>query len=607
MKRLRPFLILLCLAVLLPGAGRAQQLSIERTLTPAQAVPDRGFYVSSFTWANAGLVGITDVNVRLSLTGGMRLGQMYATLTHGTAAESERVAVLLNRPGVTDSNAFGSNLGNLNVWFDDSGSDPNVFAIANATGTYKADGRINVDPYGPREAYDATDITAGLGALNGTWLNSGTWSLLVADAQSGKTATLDSWTLRVLGTAASSGVVDPGNGAVISVAGAGTQTFGASVASAGAGANAVRLDPGAGSQLAFGGGLSGAGEFRQQGDGVVRLAGVSSDFTGAFVVEAGELQLASSGALGASGRLQIAGSNSLVRLTDAAVIISNAVTLDAGAVARLDGAGTLAGVISGEGSLRKEGIGRLVISGHNSYTGGTTVQGGELSLAGGRLATSSTVTLGAGSTMSGYGTVGTVGGAGTFAPGNSPGITTVTQIDPSGGLDFDFEFTGAAPVFNNPAASINDLIRITGATPFSQSLGAENIINVYFSGDALFTGGSPKIVTGGFFTDAAGDFLSSVSGANFNYFFAYQGVNSPTLYNGINYGTLQQYQEVLDSDITITLSFIGQSANYDGLDINGQILQYEIIPEPSTYTLLVLASLALVAHRWRHRTRGQRR
>ena len=41
-------------------------------------------------------------------------------------------------------------------------------------------------------------------------------------------------------------------------------------------------------------------------------------------------------------------------------------------------AGTYAGVMSGTGSLTKSGTGTVILSGANSYTGGTTVDGGTL-------------------------------------------------------------------------------------------------------------------------------------------------------------------------------------------------------------------------------------
>jgi hypothetical protein len=54
----------------------------------------------------------------------------------------------------------------------------------------------------------------------------------------------------------------------------------------------------------------------------------------------------------------------------------------------------------------------------------------------------------------------------------------------------------------------------------------------------------------------------------------------------------------------ITISTVAQTANFDGVDINGQVMQVQVIPEPSTYALLGLSAAAFGAYRWRRRRRG---
>jgi outer membrane autotransporter protein len=77
------------------------------------------------------------------------------------------------------------------------------------------------------------------------------------------------------------------------------------------------------------------------------------------------------------------------------------------------------------GSLVKVGTGTLVLSGTNMYTGGTTVNSGTL-FVNGSIANSA-VTVNAGATLAGIGTVGatTINSGGIFAPGTSPGTITV--------------------------------------------------------------------------------------------------------------------------------------------------------------------------------------
>ncbi len=147
---------------------------------------------------------------------------------------------------------------------------------------------------------------------------------------------------------------------------------------------------------------------------------------------------------------------------------------------------------------------------------------------------------------------------------------------------------------------MNDVIRITGATPFSQALASGNGINIYFSGAALFTGSTAVQYQGGFFTDQSTSFASSISGATYNYYFA--NTNGPTTYNGVNYYNKAQYESlVLGTNMLITVSTVAQTANFGGGDINGQVMQVQVIPEPSTYALLGLSAAAFGAYRWRRR------
>jgi hypothetical protein len=300
------------LAFLGAASANAQEVTWLRNVEVNQTVSDRGQSVSLLDMANSGMGSITDVNVNLSLSSltqdnPMWLGQIYSTLTYGVASEGVRTAVLLNRPGVTDSNAFGSGLSSINVTFDDSAA-ANIFSVASGTGTYQADGRLGVNPYASGVAYSAGDINARLSALNGSLLQNQQLSLLVADTRQGAVSKLDRWGVQIKGTAASSGTINTGAGGSVAATGTGAQTVGATVQSSSTGSGAVGLLAMLNQTLDLRGGLSGSGEFNKTGTGTVKV-GDSAGFTGTLNVNEGRVLVA--GALGTTSTT-VMGSGSLL-------------------------------------------------------------------------------------------------------------------------------------------------------------------------------------------------------------------------------------------------------------------------------------------------------
>lgn len=105
--------------------------------------------------------------------------------------------------------------------------------------------------------------------------------------------------------------------------------------------------------------ISGTGDVVQQGPGTTILTGNSTGFTGATTVSAGTLQIGNGGTSGS-----IAGN-----ITNNAALVFN----------RSDDL-TYAGVISGSGSMTKSGNGTLILTGENTYSGGTTISAGTLQI-----------------------------------------------------------------------------------------------------------------------------------------------------------------------------------------------------------------------------------
>ena len=204
----------------------------------------------------------------------------------------------------------------------------------------------------------------------------------------------------------------------------------------------------------FTGAISGSGTLTKTGAGVLTLNGTNS-YSGGTTISAGTLQGDSSSLQGnildnaalafnqgTSGTYAgiISGSGSLTKSGAGTLILSGAntyaggTTISAGALQGdttslqgniVDNAslifdqatnGSFAGAVSGSGSLVKQGVGTLTLSGANSYTGATQINAGTLALAAGSsLAASSGVDLTAGSTLdlsaAGNQTLGVLGGA----------------------------------------------------------------------------------------------------------------------------------------------------------------------------------------------------
>jgi autotransporter-associated beta strand protein len=192
-----------------------------------------------------------------------------------------------------------------------------------------------------------------------------------------------------------------------SVGGAGVVTSGA--------AGAVTLTVGNG-----GGGGSYSGVI-QDGGGTVALAKVgagtqtltgANTYTGGTSLNGGALALGSAGAIGATGTISFGGGAlqfSAANTTDYSPRFSTANNQ----AYRLDTNGqavTLASALtSSGGSLTKLGAGTLTLTGANTYTGPTLVNGGTLRLSGtGSFAASRTVTVSSGATLD---VAGVTGGA----------------------------------------------------------------------------------------------------------------------------------------------------------------------------------------------------
>ncbi|NBV87555.1 MAG: hypothetical protein EBS01_15095, partial [Verrucomicrobia bacterium] len=128
--------------------------------------------------------------------------------------------------------------------------------------------------------------------------------------------------------------------------------------------------------------ISGAGSLTQAGAGVLTLTGANT-FSGPIFFNGGTIAISGTQNLGTSGSLFFNGG--ALSLSAGGTVSSRLVSLGtAGGVIAVASGGSLAltGNVTGSGALNKVDGGTLLLSGVNSYAGGTTLSGGTLVLGG---------------------------------------------------------------------------------------------------------------------------------------------------------------------------------------------------------------------------------
>jgi len=196
----------LAMAALAVGSLSGQAALIVSWDQINQPIPDANLSGLADTRTLASLSGqITDLNVSLTLAGLPEEpsfnGDLYVTLQHESG-----FAVLLNRAGRTEGRALGYADDGFAVTFDQSAAnDVHTYRIALSgalesplggplTGVWQPDGRLAH----PDSVVASSPRSAGLDSFVGLDPN-GTWTLLLADLQTGGRAQLVSWGLELAG------------------------------------------------------------------------------------------------------------------------------------------------------------------------------------------------------------------------------------------------------------------------------------------------------------------------------------------------------------------------------------------------------------------------
>lgn len=255
----------------------------------------------------------------------------------------------------------------------------------------------------------------------------------------------------------------------------------------------------------------------------------------------------------------------------------------------------------GSGGLTKLGAGSLTLLAANSYTGPTTISAGTLILeSAGGFANSSQIvvgdaasagavldlslkaeglTIGPSQVLSGGGRVvlaasGTLAVAGTFAPGNSPGLFTYDG--------------GTALLSGTTVMEVLGTSRATGPSNPGNFYDAVNVVN---AGVLDFTGGTLALSFGSLFADdTTFDLFTASGGASLAGNFAGVTIDG-AFYSGL---TWSQSGSVWRSSNT--------AVGNQSLEFNAATGQLVVVPEPAAFTMVAIGGV-LAGYLIRRRTR----
>jgi autotransporter-associated beta strand protein len=353
-------------------------------------------------------------------------------------------------------------------------------------------------------AYNLTDsgsISAVLGGTAGlTKSGAGTVTLSGANTYTGST-TLSAGTLQLGAdnvisntsavTVEASGTLDLNDHSdtIASLAGAGTVALGTGT-----------LTLGSGTDTAFTGLISGTGALVKQGTGTLTLGG-SNTYSGGTTLADGALLLDHTNALGSTGSLTLEGGTLIHSANNTVDYSARFSTADNQTYAintngqNISWAGDLS---SSGGSLTKDGLGTLTLSGTNTYTGSTQINAGVLRLGSANaFSPHTTITIAAGATLDANGqsvALGDLAGTGTLDFG-SDGLS-ITGSDSTGFAGI-LAGTGGLSKSGTSTLTLTGTSTYTGDTDLADGTLEVGGTNALGTGTLQLNGGTLRAADGG--------------------------------------------------------------------------------------------------------------
>jgi fibronectin-binding autotransporter adhesin len=508
-------------------------VTLNSTVSPvAIAVAGTKDYIISGSGTIAGTAGITKAGAgKFTISSG-------ATYTGGTTVNEGRLTLVNTKTGSAN---FVTNAElEFNVTTGEQQINGGTFSgtgnlIKSGAGLVKLGGSGSPQAVSLTGANSIIDVQGGV--LRNEYANSA-WGANKAGLKVATGATFDVW---------------DGNTTVDELTGSGTINKGWSFTNT----LTIGVNNGSGdftgtilnnASLGYGGQTGGALSLIKNGTGTQTLSGANT-YEGGTTLNQGTITVGTGGTLGATtGALAVnnnnttaAGTNTVLNLSTAADTtvgsLSGTISTPTGgtntATINNGGAGrnftvnqtadaTYAGVIAGDGAFTLGSLSNktLTLSGANTYTGATTINGGTLKLnATGTINNTSGVSLGTSGTFdvsakSGGYTVSNLSGSGTvkgaltvstqLAIGNSPGTTSFANGLTLDSATYVYEMTGGA----TPGVGSADLGNVTGTL----TINAGSILDLVELG--TFTIGNRFTLFG--YTTLSGTFDGLADGAEFN-------------------------------------------------------------------------------------------
>jgi autotransporter-associated beta strand protein len=226
------------------------------------------------------------------------------------------------------------------------------------------------------------------------------------------------------------------------------------------------------------------------------LAGTNS-YSGGTTINSGTLDIVADASLGTlTGAVTFAGNGTLqAGATSVALNASRSVVINDAVTGTFDTNGhtlSIAGSISGNGSLAETGSGMLILSGTNTYAGGTTVSSGTLQVAGAGALPGDTIL-----TVTGSRTVAQLitsqSGLGVGLPSLWPSIASLTLINLDQWQTLEQSAATANSLYGNGTTFLDSSL-VDPAPASTAALAQESLPSSNDSGLAFAGGGSLSAV-----------------------------------------------------------------------------------------------------------------